>query len=121
MIGADSTWMAAVGPGGRAKLSWESHFQRREVQMHLGQQLLQPDVRRIVDANAEESPKHKVVVQSVHQYPLRADRITPCSSIVRSGFSGAIDGRPIGEYRAANSGSSAANMSFTIARIARSR
>ncbi len=52
----------------------------------------------------------------------RSERIewNACKGIARSNFSGAIDGRPIGEYSAAKSRSSADSASFTIARIVRS-
>ena len=75
---------------------------------------------RIVDANADEPAEQKSY--SSRSIKSRSERIEykAWHSIDRSSFSGGIEGRPSGEYRAANSGSRATSASFTISRIARS-
>jgi len=52
----------------------------------------------------------------------RSDRIEwkDCSSNARSSFSGAMEGRPIGDYIAANSGERYRRTSLTIPAIRRS-
>src|SRR5688500_329158 len=74
----------------------------------------------IVDADAHEPAEQKVVFQPLHTQPLRADRVERLQQYRPEQLSGGIDGRPSGEYSAANSRSKATSASFTITRMARS-
>ena len=75
--------------------------------------------RRVVDADANESAKHQVELQPLHQLPLRAHRIESLQQHRPQQLPRRIDGRPVRAYSAENSPVSAANASFTISRIAR--
>ena len=51
---------------------------------------------RIVDAETDEPAEQQIVVQLLHQLPLRADVKNACNNSARSSCSGGIDGQPIG-------------------------